>query len=1100
RAPGSRQWAELLEVLAYVVCGEEGEVTDDLFTKILTSRGVLEKLFQLINKDGDGFVSRQEIMDFIANLSHARPRTGFTKENLDWLEQLFRTALGHKQELSFDDFKKIVHSRNSFFAERVFQIFDLDNSGTVSLSEFLDAMHQFAGKSPNDKIKFLFKVYDLDGDGLIQQSELQKVIKACMEENGMKFSDDQIEDLTLAMFEDADAAHTGTITYDALKAQLEKHDGLLENLSISIDRWLVPPNIGITAETSWYRRLGTLKPYQMSLPYVKNNYVYLSFLLVFISVNLGLFISRAVEYGDSNGFVIIARACGQCLNFNCVFVLCCTLRGCITFLRSHGAGSFLPLDQHLYLHKMCGMLIFIYSVVHTLAHLCNLGIYVVPDPIINANNLTYSEWLFTEKPGVFGLKKGWAYPTGVILIIILTVMVVCSQKFVRKSGYFEVFYFTHLLYVFFWILCIIHGPSYWIWFIVPGILFLIERVTRFIRQKTGRGKTYIGSGVILPSKVIHLVVKRPSHFHFHPGDYVYVNIPTIAKYEWHPFTISSAPEQEDALWLHIRAVGEWTNRLYNYFESEQKRCERQKKASLAPNMHPMIITNGNSITVVVEDTGLNSQTTLAPPSPMVTIAEGNNSVAGTSGPGGKRGNKFGGFDNASFEPDTNGNTVENNALNLANGANGRQNKPLGPVKGQSTPNLMTDQKPNKPERKLGKSMSVPDFEKKLKKKENVLLKNIPRPVSEAQFNSAALKQAQSMDPHGDTIAIQDNKSVVKSFRYMRRKPTIIALDLPEISDIDEDSEDDYIIEDEYDEEEELTEVSVVPNPDDPADELQVKVVEVITPDDIRIPKGGEASLAVEEGRVRRRSANLAPGGPNDTAIPRKISRQEERRQRRKSRLEAENGCDLGKPLVILIDGPFGAPSSHIFRAQHAVLVATGIGVTPFASILQSIMHKYWKCKHTCPCCSHSWCTEVPKSVMNLRKVDFFWINRDQRSFEWFVNLLSQLEIEQAEQGGVMERFLDMHMYITSALQKTDMKAVGLQLALDLLHEKEKRDLITGLKTRTNAGRPNWDKVFKQLKNQQKGKVTVFYCGPPALGRTLRYKCDEYEFEFRKEIF
>lgn len=35
----------------------------------------------------------------------------------------------------------------------------------------------------------------------------------------------------------------------------------------------------------------------------------------------------------------------------------------------------------------------------------------------------------------------------------------------------------------------------------------------------------------------------------------------------------------------------------------------------------------------------------------------------------------------------------------------------------------------------------------------------------------------------------------------------------------------------------------------------------------------------------------------------------------------------------------------------------------------------------------------------------------------------------------MGHFLDMHMYITSALQKTDMKAVGLQLALDLLHEK-----------------------------------------------------------------
>lgn len=118
-----------------------------------------------------------------------------------------------------------------------------------------------------------------------------------------------------------------------------------------------------------------------------------------------------------------------------------------------------------------------------------------------------------------------------------------------------------------------------------------------------------------------------------------------------------------------------------------------------------------------------------------------------------------------------------------------------------------------------------------------------------------------------------------------------------------------------------------------------------------------------------------------------------------------------------------------------LLCTIGIGVTPFASILQSIMHRYWKARHSCPRCNYEWASEIPPTIMNLRKVDFFWINRDQRSFEWFVNLLSQLEIEQAELGGAMERFLDMHMYITSALQKTDMKAVGLQLALDLLHQK-----------------------------------------------------------------
>jgi hypothetical protein len=56
-------------------------------------------------------------------------------------------------------------------------------------------------------------------------------------------------------------------------------------------------------------------------------------------------------------------------------------------------------------------------------------------------------------------------------------------------------------------------------------------------------------------------------------------------------------------------------------------------------------------------------------------------------------------------------------------------------------------------------------------------------------------------------------------------------------------------------------------------------------------------------------------------------------------------------------------------------------------------------------------------------------------FEWFTSLLSQLEMEQSEVEGSMDRFLEMHLFITSALQRTDMKAVSLQLAMDLLHKK-----------------------------------------------------------------
>ncbi|NXA97400.1 NOX5 oxidase, partial [Melanocharis versteri] len=67
-------------------------------------------------------------------------------------------------------------------------------------------------------------------------------------------------------------------------------------------------------------------------------------------------------------------------------------------------------------------------------------------------------------------------------------------------------------------------------------------------------------------QVTHLVIQRPRSFRFRPGDYVYLNVPAIAAREWHPFSISSAPEQPETLWLHIRARGQWTNQLYEYFQ------------------------------------------------------------------------------------------------------------------------------------------------------------------------------------------------------------------------------------------------------------------------------------------------------------------------------------------------------------------------------------------------------------------------------------------------------------------------------------------------------------------------------------------------------
>uniref|UniRef100_A0A1Y1K502 NADPH oxidase 5 n=1 Tax=Photinus pyralis TaxID=7054 RepID=A0A1Y1K502_PHOPY len=969
-------------------------------------------------------------MEFLAAVTNTRPRTGFDKGSLEWLEQLFRQTVGNEKEIRREEFEKIVVSKNPFFTERVFHIFDKDNSGTISLQEFLDAMHQFAGQSPEDKIRFLFKVYDLDGDGLIQHRELQHVMRACMEENGMQFSEEQIEELTVAMFEDADTKNRGTITYEALKAQLEKHGGLLENLSISIDRWMVPPKPN-TSSTSYIRKLMSYRPYQLTKPYVKNNYVFLVFMAAFFFVNFALFISRAVQYRNTNFYMIVARACGQCLNFNCMFVLVLMLRQSITFLRSRGFSAVLPLDQHIYFHKLTGCLIFFFSVLHTIAHLCNFAVVVVNDPEINSNNFTTSEWIFTSKPGLFGLVGGIANPTGIVLVIILLIMFACSQTFVRRGGSFEVFYWTHLLYVPFWILLIFHGPNFWKWFILPGVMYLAERLLRLAWMKSKRGKTYISSGLLLPSRVTHLVIKRPAQFDFHPGDYAFVNIPAIAKYEWHPFTISSAPEQEDYMWLHVRGVGEWTNRLYEYFDREQQKLHN---GDISPHPPPKTepekkrLSNGS----------ISSQSPIKKLQATFTRTFSNGEVNGKGGP------QLIGYTNESFESDNGPISSSQGELNNHASSSGTE--------------MMTYSRPRRltPDKKLHrlllstkvpleKSLSMPDMQTKDKKRERLkALREYMRSESEKSFDECQIRRAR-LKSLGLAYLSPQNKSLAQSFRYMRNKPTIIAFKTPSLENCEQRNSSSS-----------LGSVG-------------------------RQMSGFSLASSMERQAEEGLINILSMGSPNATFLK-------------------PVNYPVGKPLEIYLDGPYGAPSSHIFRAQHAVLIATGIGVTPFASILQSIMHRYWKARHTCPKCKFAWASEIPASVMNLRKVDFFWINRDQRSFEWFVNLLSQLEIEQAELGSAMERFLEMHMYITSALQKTDMKAVGLQLALDLLHEKEKRDLITGLKTRTNAGRPNWDKVFKQILDQKKGKVTIFYCGPPQLARILRVKSDQYGFSFRKEVF
>ena len=78
-----------------------------------------------------------------------------------------------------------------------------------------------------------------------------------------------------------------------------------------------------------------------------------------------------------------------------------------------------------------------------------------------------------------------------------------------------------------------------------------------------------------------------------------------------------------------------------------------------------------------------------------------------------------------------------------------------------------------------------------------------------------------------------------------------------------------------------------------------------------------------------------------------------------------------------------------------------------------------------------------------------------------MSLLAQLELE-GNQDESFDKFLEMQMYMTAARGKNDMIGLGLQIAMEILYKKDHRDVLTGLKTRTQPGRPKWHEVGQEL--------------------------------------
>jgi len=174
--------------------------------------------------------------------------------------------------------------------------------------------------------------------------------------------------------------------------------------------------------------------------------------------------------------------------------------------------------------------------------------------------------------------------TGHILLVIMLIAYPTAIFLRRKN--FNMFWYTHNLFLIFTVVFMIHGAQSWleptqaVWFTAPGFaVYLLGRINRMFevdgKVEIVRAETYDNTTILWTRK------PRWNKFRFATaGSYALVNIPEIAKYEWHPFTISSAPSDE-LLRFHIRNAGDWTGQLWKYVrEMESKSTLKFKRPGL----------------------------------------------------------------------------------------------------------------------------------------------------------------------------------------------------------------------------------------------------------------------------------------------------------------------------------------------------------------------------------------------------------------------------------------------------------------------------------------------------------------------------------------
>lgn len=330
--------------------------------------------------------------------------------------------------------------------------------------------------------------------------------------------------------------------------------------------------------------------------FIENYRRHIGCVAVFYTITGALFLERAYYYAFAahhSGItdttrvgIILSRGTAASISFMFSYILLTMCRNLITFLRETFLNRYIPFDAAVDFHRFIASTAIILTVLHSAGHVVNVYLFSIsplsvlsclfPDLFHDDGSefpQKYYWWFFQTVPGL----------TGVLLLLALAIMYVfASHHFRRRS--FRGFWLTHHLYIFLYILLIIHGsfaliqmPRFHIFFLVPAIIYVGDKLVSLSRKKV---EISVVKAELLPSGVTHLRFQRPQGFEYKSGQWVRIACLALGTTEYHPFTLTSAPH-EDTLSLHIRAAGPWTTRLREiYSPPTGDTCARYPKLYL----------------------------------------------------------------------------------------------------------------------------------------------------------------------------------------------------------------------------------------------------------------------------------------------------------------------------------------------------------------------------------------------------------------------------------------------------------------------------------------------------------------------------------------